>query len=112
MKIASNRRQFLFTASAAGIAVLALHPITAKNADAAELAPVDPSGPQAMALGYVEDATQADTEKFERYEAGQLCSNCQLYQGTADSAVAGCLLFAGKSVTAGGWCNSWVKKAG
>lgn len=66
--------------------------------------------PQAIALGYVEDATQADTTKFKNYVAGNTCSNCQLYQGKAEDAAGGCTLFPGKSVAAKGWCTSWVKK--
>lgn len=104
-----SRRRFMFAASAGGVAVFGSGLLS--NA-AADMAAVDPSAPQAQALGYVVDATTTDTAKFARYEAGQECVNCQLYQGTADSESGGCLLFAGQAVAAKGWCNSWVKKAG
>ena len=42
--------------------------------------------------------------------AGQNCSVCTLFQGTAKDASAPCLAFGGKSVSAKGWCSAWVKK--
>ena len=66
---------------------------------------------QAVALGYVDDATQADTVKFKNYVSGSACGNCVLYQGKAGDVAGGCPLFAGKNVAAKGWCTSWAKKA-
>ena len=74
-------------------------------------AKVDEKDPQAAALGYVADASKADTKKFPKYAAGQNCANCALYQGKAADASAGCTLFAGKQVAGKGWCNAWAKKA-
>ena len=108
----SDRRKFLFKVGASGVAILAAPSMVGSGAFAAELVAVDPSGAQAMALGYVTDGTTTDTKKFERYQVGQECANCQLYQGAPDAESGGCLLFAGQSVTARGWCNSWVLKAG
>ena len=65
---------------------------------------------QAVALGYVVDATKADMEKFKNYVSGSACSNCALYQGQAGDVAGGCPLFAGKNVAAKGWCTSWAKK--
>jgi hypothetical protein len=110
MNKARNRRQFLFAVGASGVAVLSAQSIH-QTAFAAEMEAVDPSGPQAMALGYVTDGTTTDTAKFARYEATQRCDNCQLYQGEVGSESGGCLLFSGKSVQGAGWCNSWVLKA-
>ena len=104
-----NRRRFLARCSASGVAVFSL-PALMREVKA-DMEALDPSNPQAVALGYVTDATKTDTAKFSRYEAGQECANCQLYQGDADSEAAPCPLFAGKSVAARGWCNSWVPKA-
>ncbi len=112
MRKSSNRRQFLFKCGASGVAVLGAQAIGQSAALAADMEPVSPSDPMAAALGYVEDATTTDTAKFSRYEAGQTCANCLLYQGAADSESGGCPLFAGKSVAAKGWCNSWALKAG
>ena len=44
------------------------------------------------------------------FPAGQMCSNCALYQGKATDAAAACPLFAGKQVSAKGWCSAWAKK--
>ena len=74
-------------------------------------AKVDEKDPQAAALGYVADASKADTKKFPKYAAGHNCANCALYQGKAPDASAGCTLFAGKQVAGKGWCNAWAKKA-
>ena len=68
--------------------------------------------PQAQSLGYVHDATTVDTSKYPRYQSGQACSNCALYQGDADSEWGGCSIFPGKLVKATGWCNVYAPKAG
>jgi len=65
---------------------------------------------QATALGYKADATKVDKSKQPKYAAGQVCTNCALFQGGATAAVGGCPLFAGKQVAGKGWCNAWVKK--
>lgn len=96
-----SRRTFMMTI-AAGSAALA----TAAQAQA-KLSEKDP---QAVALGYVEDATKTDTKRFPKYAAGQVCTNCSLYQGKATDAWGGCPLFAGKQVAGKGWCSAWVKK--
>ena len=96
-----TRRIFLMTvsASAAGL-----------SAGAFAQAMVDETSPQAVALGYVADATKVDVKKFPKYAAGQICGNCALYQGKATDAAAACPLFAGKQVSVKGWCSAWVKK--
>lgn len=66
---------------------------------------------QATALGYKADATKVDRSKFPKHAAGQVCSNCALFQGTASAAAGGCPLFAGKQVAGKGWCSAWAKKA-
>ncbi|HSV68855.1 MAG TPA: high-potential iron-sulfur protein [Methylibium sp.] len=99
------RRQFIQWIPLAGLALAA-----ARGAQAA--APmVDPKDANAVALGYVTEAAKADKAKYKTYAAGQLCSNCQLFQGKAGDAAGGCPLFAGKQVAAGGWCSAYVKKA-
>ena len=71
---------------------------------------LDEKNPQAVALGYKADATKVDKTKQPKYAAGQLCTNCALFQGAATAAAGGCPLFAGKQVAGKGWCNAWVKK--
>ncbi len=100
----TSRRSFLMTVSA-GAAGLAT--VTQAQAQAK----LDEKDPQAVALGYVADATKTDTKKFPKYAAGQICGNCALYQGKPTDAYAGCPLFAGKQVSVKGWCSAWAKKA-
>ncbi len=95
------RRTFLMTL-AAGSAVL--------TSTAHAQAKLDEKDPQALALGYVADATKADTKKYPKYAAGQNCASCALYQGKATDAAGGCPLFAGKQVAGKGWCSAWAKK--
>jgi hypothetical protein len=97
-----QRRVFLMTVAASGAALSTV---------ARAQTMVDQKDPQAAALGYVADATKADTKKFPKYAAGQVCSGCALFQGKASDATAPCALFAGKHVTAKGWCSAWAKKA-
>lgn len=135
MTLSTSRRRFIEITPFVGIALLAAcspkseptppaptnvppapmaSPATAPTeatAPAARLPMVDEKDAQAVALGYVEDATKADTARFKNHVAGNVCSNCALYQGKTGDAAGPCPLFAGKSVTAKGWCTSWVKKA-
>ena len=98
----NTRRIFLMTLAASSAAItLAAH----------GQAMLGEKDPQAVALGYVADATKADTKKYPKYAAGQACSTCALYQGKATDAAGGCPLFAGKQVAAKGWCSAWAKKA-
>jgi hypothetical protein len=78
---------------------------------AANLPMVDEKDAQAVALGYVDDATKVDATKFKAYMPGSRCSGCALYQGKSGEASGPCPLFPGKMVAAAGWCGSWVKKA-
>ena len=100
----NSRRQFMIL-SAAGAATLAL------NSKVQAQAMVVPTDPQAVALGYVADASKVDKAKFAKYAPPQACANCALYQGAAGSAAGGCALFAGKQVSSKGWCSAYAKKA-
>ena len=97
----NTRRTFLMTLAASS-AVL--------TSTAHALAALDEKDPQALALGYVADATKTDTKKYPKYAAGQNCANCALYQGKAGDAAGLCPLFAGKQVASKGWCSAWAKK--
>ena len=137
MTLSTSRRRFIEITPFAGIAlVAACSPKSEPATPATTSAPPAPSSPapapaptpapavntaalpmadekdaQSVALGYVEDATKADTTKFKNYAPGNQCSNCALYQGKVGEAAGPCPLFAGKNVAAKGWCTSWVKKA-
>ena len=97
----NNRRTFFMTL-AAGTSLLAT--------SAHSQAKADEKDPQSVALGYVADATKTDTKKYPKYAAGQVCTNCALYQGKASDAWGGCPLFAGKQVAGKGWCSAYAKK--
>ncbi|MCW5632809.1 MAG: high-potential iron-sulfur protein [Rubrivivax sp.] len=101
----TSRRRFIQIVPVAGAALLGAHTASAQ----ADM--VSEKDPQAVALGYVADATKADKAKFKQYAAGQTCFNCALYQGKATDAVAGCPLFGTKKVAGKGWCSAWAKKA-
>jgi len=68
------------------------------------------SDAQATALGYKTDAVKVNKSQQPKYAAGQVCSNCALFQGAAGAATGGCPLFAGKQVAGKGWCSAWAKK--
>jgi hypothetical protein len=97
----NTRRTFLMTLAAGG---------TVLGTTAQAQVKLDEKDPQAVALGYVHDATKTDKQKYPKYAAGQACSNCALYQAKATDPWGGCPLFAGKQVAGKGWCSAWVKK--
>ncbi len=74
---------------------------------AADLPHLDVKDPAAVALGYVENATQVDTKKYTTYVPGSRCDNCLLLQG-ASGSYRPCNLFPGKLVSAEGWCSGWT----
>ena len=97
------RRVFLTTvAASSGAFVLGVQ--------AQAQAMLDEKDPQAVALGYVADASKVDVKKFPKFVAGQNCTNCALYQAKAGAAAGGCPLFGAKQVAGKGWCSAWAKK--
>ena len=121
-----SRREFLKAAGiGAALAVPAANALSGQLLGApearAQAAPVlvKETDPNAVALGYKEDATKVDVKKYTKRAGAdgktQFCNNCQFYQAkTKDpktEPVAVCTLFAGKAVKGTGWCNSWAKRA-
>ncbi|USU18519.1 high-potential iron-sulfur protein [Paraburkholderia fungorum] len=100
----SSRRQFIVLAASIASSSVFLGKAQAATA-------VVESDPTAQALGYKADASQVDHAKFTKYQAGQACVNCQLFQGKAGDTTGPCPIFAGKEVSAKGWCSAYVKKA-
>ena len=100
-----SRRDFIRLAAVSGAA------LAANGVRAADAPVLDEKDPQAVALGYVADATKVNKAKYPNYAAGQVCSNCQFYQGKAGSAMGPCPLYGGKQVAAKGWCSAYAKKA-
>ena len=79
---------------------------------AAEPTPLDPNDPVAKALAFVTDASQVDAKANPTFKPEQRCANCTNYLGKPTDGTAGCKIFAGHSVPAGGWCKSWVQRTG
>ena len=104
-KLMSSRRHFIRLAACSGAVLIA-----GREALGADAPVLDEKDPQAVALGYVADAARADKAKFPKFVAGQLCSNCQFYQGKAGAAMGPCPLFGGKQVAVKGWCSAYAKK--
>ena len=96
------RRRFLMSMAATGAVAISPHALAQSK--------VDEKDTQAVALGYVNNATTADAKKFPKYAAGQMCGTCALYQGKAGDATGNCPLFAGKVVSVKGWCSAWAMK--
>ena len=69
---------------------------------------LDVKDPAALALGYVENAAQADVKKYPQYVQGSNCDNCLQLQGKPGPSYRPCSLFPGKLVSAGGWCSGWT----
>lgn len=103
----TSRRHFIRIAAVSGAALVA----TRHAAAQAPLPMLDEKDPQAVALGYVADATKVNKAKFPKYAPDQTCANCTLYQGKPTDAAAPCPLFPAKRVAAKGWCSAWVKRA-
>ena len=71
---------------------------------------LDEKDPLPQSLGYRHDATKVDRQKFAKYQAGQVCSNCQFYLGRTTEPWRPYQIFTGKLVNATGWCSAYVGK--
>ncbi len=99
-----SRRTFLIAVAGASSAAMI-------GTQARAQAMVAETDAQAQGVGYKADATKVDKAKYPKYAAGQMCSNCALYQGKGTDASGGCGLFPGKAVAGKGWCSAYSKKA-
>jgi len=106
-----SRRTIVKSAIAVGAFIPALGFIESAAA-ATALPALSPADPTAKALGYVDDASTVDAKANPTHKPEQKCSSCAQYQGKAGDARGGCNIFAGKSVSGGGWCKVWAKKPG
>jgi hypothetical protein len=100
-----SRRAALGTL-ALGVTAAALPIGRGRGADAPDK--LDVHDPAAVALGYVENASQVDARKFPQYVPGSSCDNCLQLQGNAGDHYRPCSLFAGKRVSVSGWCSGWA----
>ena len=91
-----------------GVAAAVTALLPPRQSQAAEPPHLDVKDPAAIAVGYVENASQIDLKKYPAYIKGATCENCLLLQGTTGSHYRPCNLFPGKVVAAGGWCSGWT----
>lgn len=82
--------------------------LPARRTSGAEPPKLDVHDPAAVALGYVENASQVDPKKFPRYLQGSNCENCLQLQGKPGNNYRPCNLFSGKLVAVSGWCSGWT----
>jgi hypothetical protein len=94
-----------------GSAVVPLFRFSVNLAEAAELPLLDASDPQAKALGFVTDASAVSAATNPTFKTGQKCAVCAQFQGKSSDTAAGCSIFAGHRVPAGGWCQAWGQKS-
>ncbi|GAC1308853.1 MAG: hypothetical protein NVSMB10_15450 [Steroidobacteraceae bacterium] len=104
-----TRRSIVKSGLIAG-ALVPVFGLLGSRGEAAALPALDPADPTAKALGFVNDASKVDASANPTYKAGQACRTCAQYQGKPTDPVAGCNIFAGHSVPAGGWCKVWAQK--
>jgi hypothetical protein len=102
---ACTSRRNLLKGLALGAAGAAIGARAASGADTAKL---DVHDPHAVALGYVENASQVDAKKYPQYVAGSNCDNCLQLQGKPGNNYRPCALFPGKLVAVSGWCSAWT----
>jgi High potential iron-sulfur protein len=106
-----SRRAIIKGGLIAGTLVPA-YELLANSAFAAGLPPLDPGDPTAKALGYVADSAKVDDGANPTHKPAQKCGTCAQFLGKPSDATAGCNIFAGHSVPAGGWCKVWAPKSG
>lgn len=106
-----SRRQFLRTAAVAAVGAPIAFRLLTQPAHASDKPPLPLDNPQAVALGYIDDAAKVDKAKYAQFKEGSNCNNCQFLQGPPGERV-GCMLFPNNSVAGAGWCVSWAAKAG
>lgn len=92
-----NRRKFLMLAC-----TLPIVPFATQSVHAA-FPPLSERSDEAKRLHYKRDASRV---KHPKYEKGQTCANCQLFNPIDN----GCVLFSSNSVDPQGWCKAWVRK--
>jgi hypothetical protein len=93
-----SRRDFLASGLMAG--TLTLVGAFVGTPSSARAAAVDPNDSIAKSLGYTTASQKSD----------QKCAGCGLFQGKVGDPQGPCLLFQGRSVSAGGWCKGWAKR--
>ena len=104
----STRREFmkLSAAIAAGAVV-----VPSRDASAQDMPKLSTDDPTAVAMKYVNDASEVDPSTRPNPAAEQNCGNCALLQGADGDEWRPCPIFPGKLVNANGWCSVWAPKS-
>lgn len=103
-------RRHLMKGALATSALLCALDTAVRVAQGADLAPLDSKDSAASALGFVTDNSMAASNPI--YKKGQHCATCTHYLGAPSDATAGCNIYPGRSVPAGGWCIVWGQRSG
>ena len=111
MKLEISRRELVNSGLLAG-ALAPVMTLFGSGAQAAQLTPLDPKDPLATSLHFTTDASKVDAKANPTFKAGQHCGTCAQFQGKPTDGTAGCTIFAGHSVPAGGWCQVWAQRNG
>lgn len=99
-----RHRRSILKAAAGGLALLTLPPAIARQ----PLLKGDEL--DAIALGFVADATGLDPLVQPEYKPGSRCAACYFFQGGRKSESAPCTVFAGYRVPATGWCREFAAR--
>ena len=82
-----------------------------REARAGDLPHLTEDDPTAKNMKYTHDASTVDVASRTSPVPDQTCANCALIQGADGDEWRPCLMFAGKTVAAAGWCSVWAAKA-
>jgi hypothetical protein len=101
------------TAAPAAAEPAAAAPMPSEAPAAPALVKLDENDSTAVTLGYKHAAADVNADRYARYEPGQKCANCNLFQpdSSPEAGWGACSIFPGKLVNAEGWCNVYVAKA-
>lgn len=105
-----SRRRFLMSLASTGCSLVALPLRRGLAQNGSSLPHLSEDDPLAKSLGYKSDAATVDKSKAPTFKPGQDCAMCRFYQGMAGEAFGPCQVFAGKAVSAKGWCVSFSAK--
>ena len=102
-----QRRNFLKNGSLAFVSLAMLTRAAQASAQAKALPHLAENDPQAVALGYRNEARKADRMKYANWRAGLNCDDCVQFEGKKGDAWGPCKIFPGKAVNAHGWCSAF-----